>query len=84
MEKNIVKKHWYEERTKGGYWSKVKHDYEETLISDAGYEKFVAPENLWLSDRITRSYTRLGYKPVRITNVSPNNQVRAVYEFVIK
>ena len=83
MRKTVLKKNWIEYRTKSNNWSKVKHDYEEAELTDEEYLRFVNPDNMWKNDRVTRGYTRLGYKPIRITNVNPCNSMRAVYEFYI-
>lgn len=78
---NIIMKKWYEYRTPKGYWSTVKNEFEQKAITDDEYFKFI--DNLWRNDRKTRSYTRLGYLPTRITNVAPCNSQRVVYEFLV-
>ena len=76
----IVKKHWYEERTACGNWSKKKVDYEEDLITEEEYKRFVKPENMWRTDRVRYGYTSIGYLPVRITN-NRDYSYRVVWEF---
>ena len=82
MKKEITMKKWYEYRTPKGYWSTVKNDYEESSITDDEYKRVI--NTRWADDRITRSYTRLGYLPTRITSVAPSKKVRIVYNFIIQ
>lgn len=77
----IVKEKYYNRRTKSGYWSKVKENYSEKIISEDDYLKFTSPDYMWKSDKITRGYTKFGYSPIRITNTSPSNDLRVVYNF---
>ena len=79
--KKVVMKKWYENRTKRGYWSTVKQDFEQKAMNDNEYLEFI--NNLWSDDKITRGYTRLGYLPTRITNISPSENERVVYEFLV-
>ena len=82
MQTKVTMKKWFEYRTPKGYWSTIKHDYEETSITKNEYNRII--DNRWSDDRITRSYTRLGYLPTRITSVAPSKKIRIVYNFIIQ
>ena len=82
MQTKVTMKKWYEYRTPKGYWSTVKNEYEEKPITQDEYNRII--NHRWTGDRVTRSYTRLGYLPTRITSVGPSKQIRIVYNFIIQ
>ena len=80
-EKFATVKRYMNGRTKSGYWSTIKHDLTVGDIDKEQYDRIV--DNLWHSDKTSRSYTSKGYLITRITNNSPSGNERVVYEFYI-
>ena len=81
MDNKIIMKQWKEYETKGGNWSKIKHDYSEYEISKKMYDNF--NRERWKGDRCYWSYTALGYTLYRLTNAAPSGEVRSVREFTV-